>query len=95
MTTETATTEDIEYVTDFAKDTICALLAEPEVADFSTEVKDNSILLGIRASRQECGRVIGRDGAVIRAINVLCHAIARKNRCYIRIDLANNEGQDG
>lgn len=88
---ETAPSDDADYVIDFTRDTIAALLAEPEVAVFRHAVSGDSILLTVRASRQECGRVIGREGVVIKAINVLCNAVARKNNCYITIDIRNND----
>lgn len=94
MSPDKTTFEDVEYVIDFAQDTISALLADPDAALFKPTVTGDSIMLAVRASRQECGRVIGRDGTVIRAIKVLCAAVARKNRCYLTIDLHNNEDAD-
>ncbi len=94
MNSENTTSEDVEYVIDFAQDTISALLADPDAAVFHPTITGDSILLAVRATRQECGRVIGRDGTVIRAIKVLCTAVARKNRCYLTIDIHNNEDAD-
>jgi uncharacterized protein len=60
-----------------------------------TESDDQGITLyTIQVNPEDMGRVIGKDGKVIRAIRSLAHVIAVRQGKRFRIKLADEEGHD-
>lgn len=87
--------EAAEYVFQFVRTVVCALLEDPDAATVQYAVTEGSrpeILVTLHASRQECGRVIGRNGDIIRAIQSVCYAVGRKYNMYVTINVRNTDG---
>ncbi len=59
---------------------------ELEVASYIEE--DDSILIEIRVNPDDCGKVIGRQGRVIKSIRTLARAAAtRKGSSHVDVEL--------
>lgn len=75
-----------DFVTESAE--LVRVLVEPLV-DYPDELDitssltdDDTILVEIRVNESDAGKVIGRQGRVIKAIRTLCRAAASKNEVY-------------
>lgn len=51
---------------------------------------NNSVLLKITANPNDCGKIIGKSGRIIRAIRDLIKLMAAKHGVYADVELAEN-----
>ena len=58
---------------------------ELEIA--SSEADDGTILVGIRVHEDDAGKVIGRQGRVIKAIRTLARAAASRTDTHVEVEL--------
>lgn len=83
-------------VTRITRDIITSLMEDPASAQLdiaTTDTDEPSILVTLRAVPQECGRVIGSHGMIIKSIRTFCHALGRKHRCYVTVKVQPTEAQ--
>ena len=52
---------------------------------------DNSVLLKISANPNDCGKIIGKSGRIIRAIRDLIKLMAAKRGVYADVELAETQ----
>ena len=62
-----------------------ALVDEPETVDIrEVEQRNGTILIEVRVSQQDVGKIIGKQGRTIRALRSLARiAGAKKNKRYL------------
>lgn len=51
------------------------------------EDNDGYIVYEVMVSKEDIGRVIGKNGSVIQSIRTICYAAAMKNKMRIRINV--------
>lgn len=58
-----------------------------EVTTTTTETDDGSTLIEVQVNPEDVGRVIGRQGRVIKSIRTLCRAAGSRNGLNIEVEL--------
>lgn len=58
-----------------------------EVEITSAETEDGSTLIEVQVNPEDVGRVIGRQGRVIKAIRTLCRAAGSRHGMNIEVEL--------
>ena len=53
----------------------------------SSETEDGGILVEIRVNEEDAGKVIGRQGRVIKAIRTLARAAASRTNTHVEVEL--------
>lgn len=53
------------------------------------DVEDGSILIEIQVNEEDAGKVIGRQGRVIKAIRTLARAVASRTDAHVEVELIN------
>ena len=64
-----------------------SLVTPDEVSIASDEMEDGSLLIEIRVHEEDAGKVIGRQGRVIKAIRTLCRAAGSRNGQHVEVEL--------
>ena len=81
-----ALTEDLAGLVDAV---VRPLIEVEEELDITTkEAEDGSVLVEIRVSEGDIGKVIGRQGRVIKAIRTLARAAASREGKQVEVELA-------
>jgi predicted RNA-binding protein YlqC (UPF0109 family) len=80
---------------EFLEFVVAGLVRHPESASVTHELQGKKHLYQIRLSRDDMGRMIGRNGYTISAIRSLLNAAAEKHQLKVglRIDEAGDEGK--
>ena len=60
---------------------------EEDVEIVATEQGDNHVLIEINVNEEDAGKVIGRQGRVIKAIRTLTRACASKSQATVDVEL--------
>ena len=78
-------TEDLAGLTDAI---VRPLIDEPDVLDITAaETEDGNIMVEIRVAADDAGKVIGRQGRVIKSIRTLARAAASKSGKLVDVEL--------
>ena len=75
-------------------ESVCKLLVEqPELVIVERKVDDMGVLLTIKVGEGEYGKIIGREGNIVKAIRTLARVIGIRNneRIGIKVDAPKNE----
>lgn len=69
---------------------VTPLIDNPDDLDIVSKASDNdTILVEIRVNEEDAGKVIGRQGRVIKAIRTLCRAAASRTGSYVEVELVD------
>lgn len=60
---------------------------EDEVSIDSFEEEDGTIVVEIRVNEEDAGKVIGRQGRVIKAVRTLARAAASREGVHVEVEL--------
>ena len=78
-------TEDLAGLVESVVRPLIEVEEELDVDAFETE--DGTILVEIRVNEEDAGKVIGRQGRVIKAIRTLARAAASRNGVQVEVEL--------
>lgn len=68
-----------DLLKNYVEDTTKKIVDEPDAVQVDVSVSTKAIILQIRVSQSDCGKIIGRHGRTIDALKVLCLAIKNTN----------------
>lgn len=69
------------------------LVNHPEEVEISETEKDGKLCLKLKVEKQDMGRIIGKEGRIIRSIREIIYAYAMKDRQKIVIELDDSKGE--
>jgi predicted RNA-binding protein YlqC (UPF0109 family) len=76
-------------ISEFLKDLVSKIVDNPKDVDIKEEtVGENSALYTITTNTEDVGKVIGREGKIIRAIRNVSKILAIKENKQIRIEIS-------
>ena len=82
--------DTFEDITNLVRSLVVPLVDNPEeVSITSGELDDGSLLIEIRVHDDDAGKVIGRQGRVIKAIRTLCRAAGSRNAQHVEVELVD------
>jgi len=58
-----------------------------ELEIYSTETGDGTTLIEISANEEDAGKIIGRQGRVIKSIRTLARAAASRTNAHVEVEL--------
>ncbi len=79
-----------EDIANLVRSLVTPLVDNPEeVAIYSAELEDETVLIEIRVNEEDAGKVIGRQGRVIKAVRTLCRAAGSRNGFHVEVELVD------
>lgn len=72
--------ELVEYV-------VKNLVSMPEEVQINSIDADGKMMLKVKVAKEDMGRVIGKDGRIIRSIREIANAYASKNHEKVSVDV--------
>lgn len=63
------------------------LVSEPEKIEINEEKLDLKLVLKLKVAKQDMGRIIGKEGRIIRSIREIISAYAIKNGEKVSVDV--------
>jgi len=64
---------------EFIEETTRMLVDIPDEVDIGVAISTKAIIVQLRVSKSDCGKVIGKKGRTIDALKILCLAIKNTN----------------
>lgn len=77
---------------DFLEFIVKSLVDNPTAVKVSRTVDEMGVLLTLKLSPEDMGKIIGRGGATAQAIRMLLKAVGLKNRARINFKIEEPEG---
>ncbi len=69
------------------------LVNHPENVEISEEQVESRIVLKLKVDKEDMGRVIGKEGRIIRSIRELIYAYAMKEHKKVTVEVEENKGE--
>lgn len=63
------------------------LVSMPEEVQINETEVENKMILKVKVSKEDMGRVIGKDGRIIRSIREIINAYASRNHEKVSVDV--------
>ncbi len=63
------------------------LVSMPEEVQISETNIDNKLVLKLKVAKEDMGRIIGKDGRIIRSIREIINAYASRNHEKVSVDI--------
>ena len=80
--------EQTENIVGLVEAIVLPLIEFPDDLEISaSEDEDGSILVEMRVNEEDAGKVIGRQGRVIKAIRTLARAAASRTNTHVEVEL--------
>lgn len=71
------------------------LVTNPEDVEIREVEADNRLVLKLKVNKEDMGRIIGKEGRIIRSIREIIYAYAMKDNKKVSVDVEeNNKGED-
>lgn len=70
------------------------IVTEPEQVEITRTVDDLGVLITLKVSKDDMGRVIGKDGQTAKAIRTLLRAIGSRNNVRVNMKILEPEGSE-
>lgn len=78
----------------FLQHIIELIVTEPEKVEITRTVDDLGVLITLKVSKDDMGRVIGKDGQTAKAIRTLLRAIGSRNNTRVNMKILEPEGSE-
>lgn len=77
-----------EDIANLAEALVVPLVDDPDAVEItSTDTEEGALLVEISVADEDAGKVIGRQGRVIKAIRTLCRAAGSRNGAAVEVEI--------
>jgi predicted RNA-binding protein YlqC (UPF0109 family) len=70
------------------------IVTDPSAVEITRTVDDLGVLITLKVSKEDMGRVIGKDGQTAKAIRTLLRAIGSRNNVRVNMKILEPEGSE-
>lgn len=77
-----------EDIANLVEALVVPLVDDPDAVEItSTDTEEGALLVEISVADEDAGKVIGRQGRVIKAIRALCRAAGSRNGAAVEVEI--------
>ena len=77
-----------EDIANVVETLVVPLVDDPDAVEItSTDTEEGALLVEISVADEDAGKVIGRQGRVIKAIRTLCRAAGSRNGAAVEVEI--------
>ena len=77
-----------EDIANMVEALVVPLVDDPDAVEItSTDTEEGALLVEISVADEDAGKVIGRQGRVIKAIRTLCRAAGSRNGAAVEVEI--------
>ena len=77
-----------EDIANLVEALVVPLVDDPDTVEItSTDTEEGALLVEISVADEDAGKVIGRQGRVIKAIRTLCRAAGSRNGAAVEVEI--------
>ena len=77
-----------EDIANLVRSLVVPLVDDPDAVEItSSDTEEGALLIEVRVAEEDAGKVIGRQGRVIKAIRTLCRAAGSRNGMSVEVEL--------
>jgi len=80
---------------DFVEYVVKQLVQYPDKVVVSREIDEMGVLITLQVSKDDMGKIIGKNGQTAKAIRILLRVIGSKNNARVNLKIVEPEGMEG
>lgn len=69
------------------------LVSYPEDVEISEEQINEKVVLKLKVNKEDMGRVIGKEGRIIRSVREIIYAYSMKNHEKVSVEIEEKKGE--
>lgn len=69
------------------------LVNHPDDVEINESQNEDRLVLKLKVNKEDMGRVIGKEGRIIRSIREIIYAYAMKEKIKVSVDIEENKGE--
>ncbi len=85
------TMDKIQKLTDWLQTIICGLVSDSEMVNIVTTNDEQGVLFTVSVSKEDTGKIIGRQGSIAEAIRVLLRSAGMGNQVRASMKIIDQE----
>ena len=87
MEEETQDRDFIEYVSKL-------IVSEPDKVEVTRQLDERGVLLTLKVSKEDMGKIIGKSGQTAKALRTLLRIVGSKNNARVNLKIVEPEGEE-
>ena len=87
MEEETQDRDFIEYVSKL-------IVSEPDKVEVTRQLDEMGVLLTLKVSKEDMGKIIGKSGQTAKALRTLLRIVGSKNNARVNLKIVEPEGEE-
>ena len=80
---------------EFLENVVKTLVENPDKVEITRVVDEMGVLLTLKVSQEDMGKIIGRDGNTAKAIRTLLRVVGMKNNARVNLKINEPDGKAG
>jgi uncharacterized protein len=80
---------------DFVEHVVKQLVSDPDSVTVVRTVDEMGVLITLEVSKEDMGKIIGKNGQTAKALRVLLRVIGSKNNARVNLKIVEPEGSEG
>lgn len=81
--------EDLDFIEYIVKQ----IVSEPDEVEVTRSVDEMGVLISLKVSREDMGKIIGKNGQTAKALRILLRVIGSKNNERVNMKIIEPEGE--
>lgn len=78
---------------DFIEFIVKAIVDHPDQVEVTRKVDEMGVLIELKVSREDMGKIIGKSGQTAKALRILLRVIGSKNNARVNLKIIEPEGE--
>jgi uncharacterized protein len=80
---------------DFVEYVVKQIVDTPDEVEVTRSVDEMGVLITLKVSKEDMGKVIGKSGQTAKSLRVLLRVIGSKNNARVNLKIVEPEGEEG
>jgi predicted RNA-binding protein YlqC (UPF0109 family) len=79
---------------EFVKFVVTQIVDHPDQVEVSRTVDEMGVLITLKVSKEDMGKIIGKNGQTAKSLRILLRVIGSKNNARVNLKIVEPEGQE-
>lgn len=84
--------QQVDYA--FVEYIVKQLVSNPDAVEITRSIDEMGVLLTLKVSKEDMGRIIGKNGQTAKAIRILLRIIGSKNNSRVNLKIVEPDGSE-
>lgn len=79
---------------DFVEFIVKQIVGDPDAVEVTRSVDDMGVLITLKVSKEDMGKVIGKSGQTAKSLRILLRIVGAKNNARVNLKIVEPDGKE-